>query len=126
MTRITGHREATAMGPEPIRPGLQGQFLSRLTELLGPGSEDAAIDYVIETLDELLRIGSFTSCDQILEGSINAIPSFSAGLIASFLGITCKAKDSLPSRAAFFDEAERFSTQKWGVEESNRLLHWFK
>ena len=81
---------------------------------------------MIETLDELLRVGAITACDQILESSIDSIPSFSAGLIASFLGITWKAKDRLPSRVAFFEEAERFSTDKWGTEEAHRLLHWFK
>ena len=49
-----------------------------------------------------------------------------AGVLVSFLGITWKAKDRLPSRKKFFDFAEETTTKNHGADEARRMLRWFK
>lgn len=110
----------------PVHSDTVTQFLSKFVELQASHGEDQMIDSVLESLNKLLKAGEFGQCDRILAGSVSLIPSMPAGVIASFLGITWRAKDRLPARATFYEEAESFVTKTRGADESHRLLHWFK
>jgi hypothetical protein len=101
-------------------------FLVSLTHLVTLGEEDTAIKLILSYCNFFLSQGMFSVCDSVLRKASLLVPCMGPGLIVSFLLITSKAKDRLPSRGQFLSTADWFLMQTQGANETNRLLKGFK
>lgn len=80
-----------------------------------------ATDQIFQTFDSLLNKGKFAECDSIL-ASVD-VSKLKSPLIRSFLTITMPAKEHLPFRVKFFNEALIEVAKQRGKETAHKLLH---
>lgn len=95
-------------------------FLGRVYRLAELNDLEGATDKVFRFIDNLLLGGDFHTCNEILrQADVKQLPS---SLLRSFLTITAAAKDKLPARADFYQEAFAEMVRLKGEEKAHRLL----
>ena len=95
-------------------------FLDGLYRRTAAGEVPAAMDSVVEFVDELLNAGRFAACDRLLRMvDSTRLPS---SLRRAFLMVTYPAKAELPSRAAFWAAAKWLLSREHGAEKANKML----
>jgi hypothetical protein len=88
------------------------EFLDGVYARISSGHVPAATDAVIDHLDRLLNDGLFGECDRLLaRANLHQMPS---NVRRAFLAVTRPAKQELPTRAVFYNEALRLSRCRSG------------
>jgi hypothetical protein len=104
--------------PEPIPPD---RFLEEVYIQVSAGRVPAAMDAVFDHLDRLLNDGLFGVCDKLLARvDLERMPS---SVRRAFLAVTRPAKQELPARAAFYNEALRLLSQERGEQTARKMLN---
>jgi len=105
---------------EEIREMESGDFLDCVYARIAAGHVSAAMDAVIDYLDRLLNDGLFRVCDKLLaQANLERMPS---NVRRAFLAVTRPAKQELPARAAFYNEALRLLSQERGEATARKML----
>jgi hypothetical protein len=93
------------------------QFLETVYAL---GSTDAAMDTVMERMDDLFIAGEFDEAGRVLDAcDVNRLE---ADLILTFATVSNWAREKLPGRRAFLDRAEKRLVELVGVEQMEKLM----
>lgn len=95
-------------------------FLECVCRVAAAGDLQGATDRVFDYIDRLLSAESFGVCNAIL-GRVDVLKLPSA-LLRSFLTITDAAKEKLPARRAFYDQAFQEMMRLKGHESAQKLL----
>jgi hypothetical protein len=105
---------------EDVREMELPDFLDRLYILAATGRAPAAMDTVFDHLDQLLNDGLFRVCDKLLtQVDLLRLPS---GVRRALLAVTRPAKQELPSRVSFYEEALRLLSLERGQETARKML----
>ncbi len=105
---------------EDVREMEIEDFLGGIYALVASGRAPAAMDAVFDHLDRLLNDGFFRACDALLtKVELERMPS---SVRRAFLAVTRPAKQELPSRAAFYNEALRLLSQERDEATARRML----
>jgi hypothetical protein len=95
------------------------EWLEHLYRLEADGQHDAAVDMVFDNVDDLLRAGSFSACDDLL--TVVDVDQLSTWSIVAFLVVTNAAKWLLQTRSAFCERA-RHRVEALAPARAHRLL----
>ncbi len=105
---------------EDIREMESADFLDTVYAYVSSGRAQTAIVAVIDYVDRLLNDGLFRVCDRLLaQANLGRMPS---NVRRAFLMVTRPAKDKLPTRAAFYEEAVRLLSQERNQEAARKML----
>ena len=99
-------------------------FESKLVEMKVSSSIDERIDYIYDTLDDLLLDGEFCKCDYILNNI--DITKLDAYDIAGMLTITFPWSDNLVFRKSFYDKSPGIISKTYPKSEVDDILRGLK
>jgi hypothetical protein len=117
---VEARNQASVPTEEDIREMESDDFLEEVYLQVSSGRVAAAMDAVIDHIDRLLNDGLFGVCDKLLEKvRLDRMPS---NVRRAFLMVTSPAKDKLPARAAFYDEALRLLSLERGEDTARQML----
>jgi hypothetical protein len=117
---IWGVGETNIPTKEDLRESESDDFLDEVYARISSGHVPAAMDAVIDHLDRLLNDGFFKVCNKLLaQADLERMPS---NVRRAFLAVTRPAKQELPARIAFFNEALRLLSQERGEETARKIL----
>lgn len=95
-------------------------IVSDIEKLCVAGSEEQAMDMLLDAIEPRLRDNDFVWVNKILDAIDPDCVDVGVTLIA--LTITYSARTRLATRANFFDRAQVALRSKLGVERADRLL----
>jgi hypothetical protein len=80
------------------------EWLDVLYRLCEEGKEDAAVDLVIDAVDDLLHVRDLPRCDEILK--LADVERLSVRAMLALLMETFRARSGLPSRLGFYEQVD--------------------
>ncbi|MCI0643158.1 MAG: hypothetical protein L0Y72_18240 [Gemmataceae bacterium] len=100
-----------------LKPGY-GSFVTYANKLDRAGHNDASLDLIYDSVDELLRASQFEECNEILKGI--EVESCSIDVLLAILTATAPARSQLKSRDQFFQLVKSF-VERRGLQEPGLL-----